>query len=404
MPTALTANTIAIVKASVPALAQHGSTITRSMYARLFRDDHIRALFNHSNQGEGGSQVNALAAAILAYAQNIENLEALTPVVERIAHKHIGYHILPEHYPFVANALLDAISEVLGDAGTPELLAAWGEAYWFLADILKEREEVIRTDIETRAGGWNGWRQFEIVEKSRESDVVTSFLLRPVDGGAIIRHRPGQYLTLRLNFLEGRELKRNYSISCAPNDQTYRISVKREALGQGGSRFLHDVADIGHIIDVTPPAGDFYLPEEPSGPVVLLSGGVGLTPMVSMIEVIAEDYPDIEVHYVHGALNSSTHAMDTRVRSLAKQHGRISVNTFYSEPLPTDAVGYTHDHDGLVTAEWLVVNTPYQTAHYYLCGPKPFLRSLVRDLWTRGVHPDRIHFEFFGPSDELIAA
>ncbi|MBB3659417.1 nitric oxide dioxygenase [Rhizobium sp. BK650] len=404
MATPLSQQTIEIVKQSVPALAAHGSDITKRMYIRLFEHEHIKSLFNLANQGEGGSQVHALAAAILAYAQNIENLGALAPVVERIAHKHIGYHILPEHYPYVANALLAAIKDVLGDDATPALLDAWGEAYWFLADILKAREANIRTSIEGQSGGWNGWRKFKISEKVRESDVVTSFILRPVDGGRVLRHRPGQYLTFRLTLADGQKVKRNYSISCGPNNELYRISVKREEQGKGGSLYLHDSAEIGTILEVTPPAGDFYLPEEPQRSVVLISGGVGLTPMVSILEAITREYPELDTHFVHGALNSSTHAMDRHVRSLASAHGRVAVKTFYSEPRQGDAIGLSHDHDGYITVDWLKENTPFNTADFYLCGPKPFLRALVGGLSGAGISADRIHYEFFGPSDELIAA
>ncbi|MBB4408679.1 NO-inducible flavohemoprotein [Agrobacterium radiobacter] len=399
----LSPQTIELVKASVPALAAHGSEITKRMYAKLFEDEHIKNLFNHANQGEGGSQVHALAAAILGYAQNIENLAVLTPVVERIAHKHIGYDILPEHYPYVARALLAAISDVLGEAATPEILDAWGEAYWFLADILKGREANLRDAIESQSGGWNGWRMFTITEKLPESEVVTSFILRPTDGGKVIMHRPGQYLTLRL-IVNGDQVKRNYSISCGPNDEFYRISVKREANGDGGSRYLHDEAHVGTVLEVTPPAGDFFLPDEPARPVVLLSGGVGLTPMVSMLEAIARDYPELSAHFVHGALNSATHAMDRHIRSLATGHGRVAVTTFYSEPSGSDSEGLSHDHDGFITIDWLRKNTSLFTSDFYLCGPKPFLRSLVNGLLQAGVSGDRIHYEFFGPTDELIAA
>lgn len=399
----LSPQTIELVKASVPALAAHGSEITKRMYARLFEDEHIKNLFNHANQGEGGSQVHALAAAILGYAQNIENLAVLTPVVERIAHKHIGYHILPEHYPYVARALLAAISDVLGEAATPEILDAWGEAYWFLADILKGREANLRDTIESQSGGWNGWRMFTITEKLPESEVVTSFILRPTDGGKVIQHRPGQYLTLRL-IVNGDQVKRNYSISSGPNDEFYRISVKREANGDGGSRYLHDESHVGTVLEVTPPAGDFFLPDEPTRPVVLLSGGVGLTPMVSMLEAIARDYPELSAHFVHGALNSTTHAMDRHIRSLATGHGRVAVTTFYSEPSGSDAAGLSHDHDGFINIDWLRKNTSLFTSDFYLCGPKPFLRSLVNGLLQAGVSGDRIHYEFFGPTDELIAA
>lgn len=400
----LSDQTVSIVKATLPALAEHGTAITTVMYRRLFEDESIRALFNHSNQGAGGAQVHALAAAILGYAQNIDNLGALIPTVERIAQKHIGYHILPEHYPYVGKALLGAIKEVLGDAASDEVLTAWGEAYWFLADILKGREAVIREAIETSPGGWVGWRSFEIIEKKRESAVITSFTLRPKDGGPILRHKPGQYLTFRFDALGQTMMKRNYSISCAPNDKHYRISVKREEDGQGGSRFLHDHVQIGDVLEATPPAGDFFLDSTPQRPVILLSGGVGLTPMVSIVETIAALYPGLSAHYVHGTLNSDTHALDEHVRTLAKQHGKITVSTFYNEPGSKDAVGKTHDVTGLITLEWLKQNTPLYEADIFLCGPKPFLRALVSGLSLAGVAADRIHYEFFGPADEMLAA
>lgn len=400
----LNPRTIAIVKATAPALAEHGTQITKAMYARLFLDEHIRMLFNHSNQGEGGAQVHALAAAILAYAHNIDNLTALSQTVERIAQKHIGYHILPEHYPFVATALLSAIGEVLGDAASEDVLSAWGEAYWFLADILKEREAAIRGEIASERGGWIGWRTFEVIGKQKESAVITSFILRPTDGAPVLRHKPGQYLTFRLNAPGQPAMKRNYSISCAPNDDHYRISVKREASGQGGSLFLHDGVRIGDRLEATPPAGEFFLKEEQQRPVILLSGGVGLTPMVSMVETIAATRPGLETYFVHGTMNSDTHALDSHVRTLAKTHGAISVATFYHEPGPRDAVGETHDVDGLITVDWLNAHTPLNDADIFLCGPKPFLKSLVNGLSRAGIADEQIHYEFFGPADELIAA
>lgn len=404
MPQPLTPATIAVVKATVPAIAEHGTAITTAMYARLFQDEHIRALFNHANQGESGAQVHALAAAILAYAKNIDNLGALAPVVDRIAYKHVGYHILPEHYPFVANALLGAIREVLGEAANDDVLAAWGEAYWFLADVLKAREVVLRDEIMAAEGGWNGWRRFLVAERIRESSTITSFVLQPEDGGPVMRHKPGQYLTFRL-FAEGKpEMKRNYSISCGPNSESYRISVKREATGQGGSRFLHDQVRVGDVLEATPPAGDFFLSERPERPVILLSGGVGLTPMVSMAEAIARDHPQLDAHYVHGTICSETHAMDKHVRALADVNPRIRVTTFYSNALEDDCIGKTHDAEGMISVDWLRANTPLHEADVFLCGPKPFLRAFVSGLALAGVPSSRIHYEFFGPADELLAA
>ena len=132
------------------------------MYSRMFQNPEIRDLFNQSNHGKEGSQPKALATDILAYANNIENLAALAPAVERIAQKYVGLQILPKHYPYVAEALLGAIKHVLGDAATEEVLAAWGEAHWFLANILIAREDRIYTEQEDAEGGWPGWRDFVV--------------------------------------------------------------------------------------------------------------------------------------------------------------------------------------------------------------------------------------------------
>ena len=139
MTTPLSAATIAIVKATAPVLKDHGLAITKRMYERLFVDPEIKVLFDQAAQASG-EQPKRLAAAILAYAQNIDNLDVLGPAIERMAARHVETHVKPEHYPAVANALLPAIRDVVGEAATDEVLAAWGEAYWFLADVLIKRE------------------------------------------------------------------------------------------------------------------------------------------------------------------------------------------------------------------------------------------------------------------------
>jgi nitric oxide dioxygenase len=200
MPAALSDKTIALVKATVPALEAHGLAITRCMYERMFQNPAIRDLFNQSHHGEASSQPKALAAAVLAYARNIDNLAALGSAVERIAQKHVALNILPEHYPFVAEALLCAIKDVLGAAASEEILAAWGEAYWFLAEILIGREAVVYRELAAKPGGWNGWRDFVVESVADESSIIRSFTLVAADGGRVVRHKPGQYLGFALTY------------------------------------------------------------------------------------------------------------------------------------------------------------------------------------------------------------
>ncbi len=402
MTAELSRKTIDIVKATVPALEAHGLAITQAMYERLFRDEEIRDLFNQSHHGDSGSQPKALAGAIIAYARNIESLGVLGPAVERIAQKHVGLQILPEHYPYVGKALLGAIGDVLGEAATPEVLEAWGEAYGFLAEVLIARERAIYTAIEESPGGWTGWRDFRIVEKTPESAVITSFVLAPVDGGPVLAHRPGQYLTFVVEAPGQSPLRRNYSISSAPDGATYRISVKREPRGIV-SGWLHDRAEPGTVLKVAPPAGEFFLRDRPSRPVLLLSGGVGLTPMIAMLETMLGRASAPPVHYVHGTHDGATHAMRERVRDLADRTG-ARATIFYERPRSQDEAGRDYDHEGLITVDWLAANTPLATAEIYLCGPKPFLRTFVNGLAQAGVASERIHYEFFGPADELLAA
>jgi nitric oxide dioxygenase len=404
MPRQLSAQTVSVVKATVPALEAHGLDVTRRMYERLFQDPAIRDLFNQSHHGETGSQPKALAAAILAYANNIENLGVLTAAVERIAQKHVGLNILPEHYPAVAEALLGAIQDVLGAAATPEVLTAWGEAYWFLADILIGREKQIYSEQAAAAGGWNGWRDFLVVDKIRESDVITSFILAPAEGGTVLRHRPGQYLTFWLEIPGHAPLKRNYSISSAPSDATYRITVKREPRGVA-SNWLHDAVEKGALLNVAAPAGDFFLTSHPERSVVLLSGGVGQTPLMSMMQAAAGQPLSPPVHFIHGTQSGATHALGNEARAMtAASGGRVQVTTFYECPRPQDRQGIDFDLPGLITPAWLAQHTPLAGADYFLCGPRAFLRNFAEALLQQGVPASQIHYEFFGPADELLAA
>lgn len=248
---------------------------------------------------------------------------------------------------------------------------------------------------------WTSWRPFIIDRKQPESEIITSFYLRPEGGGPVPRHKPGQHLTFLFDVPGKGEIKRNYTISSDANGEYYRISVKREPEGTS-SRYLHDVATPGTRIKVLPPSGSFLLPDSQTRPVVLMSGGVGVTPMIAMMEAIADRHPKLKAHFIHCAINGAVHAFAPHVKELASKHGGTDVTVFYSAPRAEDVQGHNYDHAGLLSMDFLEKNTPLNDADYYVCGPLPFLKAFVSGLANAGVPTSRIHYEFFGPVEDLL--
>lgn len=263
-----------------------------------------------------------------------------------------------------------------------------------MAEILRERD-ARPIDAE------RGIRRFAIERKTRESDVITSFVLRPVDGHAPAPHRAGQHLTLWATLPDGGTHKRNYTISSAPNGETYRISVKREPDGCV-SKWLHDEAVIGTELSVAPPGGAFVLPEPGTRPVVMISGGVGVTPSIAMLEAAVTHASAWPIHFIHCTQNGRTHAFREHVRDLASQRGNTEVTIFYSQPFDTDRAGHDFDIAGRLDLAWLLERTPVGEADYFVCGPLSFLRTFVGGLSHAGVSEDRLHYEFFGDVEDLF--
>jgi nitric oxide dioxygenase len=388
--------TIALVKATVPVLQQHGEQITRHFYSIMFRDyPAVKAFFNAAHQA-AGTQQRALANAVLAYAAHIDRLDALKDALPVIVQKHAALGVLPEHYPIVGTCLLRAIKEVLGDAATDEIIDAWAEAYQQLAEILIAAEEQVYRDNAARPGGWRGPRAFRVARKQAESRVITSFYLEPVDGGPLMAFQPGQYITVLLT-VDGQPLRRNYSLSDAPGKPYYRISVKRES-GGTASQFLHDAVQVGDTLELLAPCGEFVL-HEAQRPLVLLTGGVGITPAMSMLHSVAATGRPIE--FIHAALNSEVHAFREDVEQIARQHPNVRPYFVYNEALPQDAPHAT----GFVTEQLLGERLPAdRDVDLYLLGPKPFMRSTWRAAQQLGVPSQQIRFEFFGPMEDLTAA
>lgn len=400
----LNETTIQVVKSTAPVLEQCGEELTRHFYQRMFRENpEVRSLFNASNQA-GGTQQRALAGAICAFAANVDRLEVLGAAVEVIAQKHAGLGILPEHYPIVGKHLLASISEVLGEAATPQILAAWEEAYGFLGRILMGRESEIYRSQETAEHGWSGFKPFLLARRIRESETITSLYLTPADGSKVPSYLPGQYLTVRVPDEASGTTMRNYSLSSAPCPDHFRISVKAAPAG-AVSQYLHAL-EIGAEIEVGPPCGEFF--HDPSQgafrPLVLLSAGVGITPLLAMLESVLVHQPERPVIFLHGALNGRTHAFREHVNELAARHPLLKVHYRYSQATPEDrAAGYCHS-EGWIDADLVEELLPEKDGDYYFCGPKPFMAVIYRQLLAWGIPGSQTHFESFGPKESLESA
>ena len=408
----LNQNTKDIVKSTAPILQQHGETLTRHFYQRMFsHNPEVGPFFNPANQAEG-TQQRALAGAICAYAANIDNLEVLGSAVELIANKHASLMVKAEHYPIVGENLLASIKEVLGDGATDQVIDAWAEAYGFLTDILVGREQQLYRDSATRDGGWEGFRTFRIDRKDQESQNITSFYLKPEDGSALPGFMPGQYITIRVPTADGSTTMRNYSLSNQPGRDYFRISVKREVAPSAGapdgyvSNLLHDNMAEGDTLEIGPPCGEFFLNvnDRHERPLVLLAAGIGITPIMSILKATLNAMPDREIILIHGCLNDDVQPFKPFIDRLALEHPNLKAHYRYSDLTQDEVLAEENCSAGMVDAQLIESLIPSRHADYYFCGPKPFMVNIYQDLLVWGIPASQVHFEFFGPREALEKA
>ncbi|MBE9610921.1 NO-inducible flavohemoprotein [Chitinilyticum piscinae] len=390
-----------LVKGTAPVLQQHGVALTRHFYARMFQHNpELKEIFNQGHQ-HNGSQQQALAMAVAAYAEHIDDPSVLLPVLERVAAKHVSLGIRKEHYAIVGKHLLASISEVLGEAASAELLAAWAAAYQQLADILVTMEQGLYDKAATSAGGWTGWRSFRVQRKRFESAEITSFYLAPADGGSVPEFHPGQYISVRAAIPAlGYRQARQYSLSAAPGEAFFRISVKREAGSDDTpegmiSNYLHQQVEVGDLLEIAPPAGDFFLHDDRKTPVVLISAGVGITPMMSMLEHLARSAQKRSVRFFHASRHAGVEAFAGRVSELIAALPDAQSWIVHQDKHP-DYPADHHDALGHLDLHAASKVTPLPAdADYYLCGPVGFMQQQVKALQQLGVANKRIHHEVF---------
>ncbi|MDK6078020.1 NO-inducible flavohemoprotein [Massilia varians] len=386
------------IDASVPVLREHGLAITTTFYRSMFEaHPELKNLFNMGNQASGVQQ-QSLASAVFAYAANIGNAAALGPVVSRIVHKHAAVGIRADHYPIVGHHLLGAIKTVLGDAATEPLLKAWEEAYTSLARLLIDAEAKMYEEAGVQPGETRAMR---VTEVARESDNVVAIRLNPADGGALPPFKAGQYLSVAVDFSDGRRQLRQYSLSDAPGKDSLRISVKREDGGAHPagevSTWLHDNVNVGDVLHVIHPFGDFLPDTESNEPVVLLSAGVGITPMIAALNRIATVNPERRVIFAHAARNAAHHPHQADIASAKARMPHLHVVTFYEEE---EAAGALKGKMELAR----LPSWPRGETDVYMCGPLPFMQAQWNALLAAGAPASRLHREVFGPDllDNLL--
>ncbi len=387
-----------LIKGTVPVLKEHGVVLTSHFYKRMFtHNPELKHIFNMGNQ-QNARQQTALATAVLAYAEHIENPSVLLAAVKHIGQKHSSLHIRPEHYQIVGKHLLASIQEVLGDAATDELIEAWRVAYFQLADLMIGVEKEMYDQMIQIEGGWTGWKPFTIVKVESETAEIQSIYLKPTDNGRLPKHEAGQYVSVRV-FLPELHLyqPRQYSLSDASNGEYLRISVKKEAPeGKPAgmvSNYLHQYFEVGKQLELTAPTGSFQLIESEK-PHVFISGGVGQTPLIAMLEHLVDRNEDKAITWIHGCRNHDLHAFRERIKTLENQNPNITSFSFYDEAQDTDSEALSGWVD---LAKIDAIHLP-QEANYYLCGPSGFIKKHFQYLTDQGVHTENIHFEEFGPA------
>lgn len=393
------------IDASIPVLRSHGVDITKTFYNNMFKaHPELTQIFNMGNQANGAQQ-QALAAGLFAYAANIDNTNALIPVINRITHKHASVGVRQAHYPIIGQYLIGAIKEVLGTAATPELLAAWDEAYWLLANQLIEAEINLYHASGVEPGEF---RKMKIINRVEEDELVTSFTLSPLDGTPAAKFLPGQYISVMVELSPEQRQQRQYSLSDASGLPYWRISVKRiteqsDSPAGAVSNWLYRFAKPGDVLLVSAAFGEFTPDLSTTTPIGLLSAGVGVTPMISILNTLALSKEKRPVLFAHAARHGAAHAHLNDVKNAKNILPGLITRTFYETPREQDRAGIHFDIKGKMQLDSDLI-TEFSDGQFYLCGPVPFMQAQWKKLISAGIAPQNIHREVFGPDllDQLL--
>jgi nitric oxide dioxygenase len=384
----------AVVSATASVVAAHAEQITARFYPRMFAEHpELLRVFNQGNQATG-EQSRALAASVVAYA--VQLIDPAAPpfdhVLERIAYKHISLGIRPAQYTIVGHHLLGAVAEVLGDAVTPEIADAWNEVYWLFATQLIAEEA--RLYQQAGVDPSRPLRRYRVVRRIEETQDVISLVLEPEDEEALPEIIPGQYVSVFVNLPNGQRQPRQYTVSSTGTGNRLQITVRRVRGVNGApdgqvSSYLHDVVSPRDVLEVSAPAGDFFI-QPSNGPLLLASAGAGITTVLPIVEHIARTQPDRTVIVAHADRTAQDHALRETVLHVGRQLDDFTAYTWYESGGSKDL----HSHQGFMDLSSIALPADVQV---FTCGPLPFMRHIRSTLLARGIPAARIRYEVFGP-------
>jgi nitric oxide dioxygenase len=390
----LSASSHAVVSATASVVAEHADEITARFYSNMFAaHPELLRVFNQGNQATG-EQAKALASSVVAYAVQLidPNPPSFAHVMRRIAYKHISLGVRSHQYTVVGHHLLEAVAQVLGEAITPEVAAAWEEVYWLFA--LQLVAEEARLYQHAGVDPAQPTRPYRIVKTIDETSDIISLVLEPADDLPLPEILPGQYVSVFVNLPDGDRQPRQYTVSSTAVGTRLQITVRR-VLGRDGapngrvSSYLHDKAKVGDIVDVSAPAGDFVLTPSDS-PLLLASAGAGITTVLPIVEHIVRTQPRRQVIVAHADRTAQDHALRQTVQRMGHQLDNFSSYTWYEHVEPDD----TSSRQGHMDLSDIPLP---DNVHVFTCGPLGFMRHIRTELMQRGVPAHHIRYEVFGP-------
>jgi nitric oxide dioxygenase len=386
-----------VIEATLPVVGENIQEIARRFYDHLFGEhpELLDGLFNRGNQADG-TQQQALAGSVAVFASALVNHPDRLPehLLSRISHKHASLGLRPDQYQVVRDNLFWAIADVLGDAVTPEVVAAWDEVYWLMAWALIHIERGLYSARGVRPE--TIWRPWEVVQKIPETDDVTTFVVRRIDDRLVKTSLPGQYVTVNLPMPDGTRQPRQYSLTRADDGEHRQFSVKRvrEDGGPAGevSNLLHDDIGNGDVLTMSLPFGDVVL-DDSGRPVVFCSAGIGVAPMAGMLSHLVRAGSGLPITLLHADLDEGSFPLRRQIAADVEALANASLHVWFEKWTGTE-LRYDGVHEGLMDLSSFELP---DGAIFYLCGPLPFMRAVREQLLDRGVSPRDVQYEVFGP-------